>query len=42
MKHLAVIVTVLTLAACGVDGPPVAPAAPGVSISGSVEFGIDG
>lgn len=35
----------LTLTACGVDGPPTRPAAatsPGVVISGSVEAGITG
>ncbi|MDF3607663.1 hypothetical protein PE067_16870 [Paracoccus sp. DMF-8] len=43
MRYLAVI-AVLALAACGVDGPPVAPGAaapePGVSISGEARIGV--
>jgi hypothetical protein len=36
------VLALLLLAACGVDGAPVAPqaAAPGVTLSGSVEAGV--
>lgn len=44
MNRLAAIAALLTLAACGVDGPPSAPAAsgntPGVRISGEAVVGV--
>lgn len=42
MKHLPLI-ALLLLAACGVDGPPIAPApasAPGIAVSGDAMIGI--
>ncbi len=44
MKRLAVLCC-LVLAGCGVDGPPQAPerdATPGLTISGTAEFGVTG
>jgi len=42
--RLAALFTLLTLAACGADGPPVAPtsAEPGPAITGQVKVGISG
>ncbi|AMY67428.1 argininosuccinate lyase [Frigidibacter mobilis] len=42
MTRMAIL-ALLALAACGADGPPVAPSeAPGVTVSGTVEFGVTG
>jgi predicted small lipoprotein YifL len=43
MKRLTLL-ALLALAACGADGPPERPGAaePGISVSGTVEFGITG
>jgi predicted small lipoprotein YifL len=47
MRPLALLF-LLSLAACGVDGPPVPPseveeeASPGITVTGSAEFGIRG
>ncbi|GGH42893.1 hypothetical protein GCM10011341_01190 [Frigidibacter albus] len=39
-----VVLALLALAACGADGPPVAPSgdAPGVTVSGTAQFGVTG
>jgi len=44
IMRLAALFTLLTLAACGADGPPVAPtsAEPGPAITGQVKVGISG
>lgn len=51
MHRLLALLPLLILPACGVDGPPIAPAqaaaqaappAPAVSMSGEVRFGIAG
>ena len=44
MKRM-VVLALLALAGCGADGPPVAPSvgdAPGVTVSGTAEFGVTG
>ncbi len=39
--RVARLLALLTLAACGVDGPPQPPGtAPGVSLSGEVQMGV--
>lgn len=39
MKRLILIAS-LTLAGCGADGPPQAPASDGVTVSGEAQIGI--
>lgn len=43
MKRM-VVLALLVLAGCGADGPPVPPsgAEPGVTVSGTVAFGVTG
>ncbi|MDH3263629.1 MAG: hypothetical protein OEM24_06500 [Paracoccaceae bacterium] len=42
MKRLALL-ALLTLAACGADGPPERPgASAGITVSGTVEIGVTG
>ena len=41
MNRLAALILLLALAACGVDGPPVAPGPqPGVSVTGDAYVGM--
>lgn len=42
--RLTILLTVLTLAACGVDGPPQSPQSPqpGVTITGDARVGVTG
>lgn len=42
MRIVAALFLVAFLAACGADGAPTAPAAPGLTISGQVKTGISG
>ena len=41
MKGIALALGLLALAACGADGPPERPA-PGITLSGTAEIGIQG
>lgn len=38
MKHIATLLALLTLAACGADGAP--SAAPGLTVSGEAQMGV--
>lgn len=43
MKRVVILIVPLVLAACGADGPPVAPstaAAQGLDVSGEVQVGV--
>lgn len=42
MKRLALLLALLSLAACGADGAPTPPAEPGLSVSGQVKVGVGG
>lgn len=42
MKRFLAALTLITLAACGVDGPPERPAATGVALHGDAQIGIVG
>lgn len=40
LRHALAFAALLTLAACGADGPPEAPAKTGITISGEAAIGI--
>lgn len=40
MTRLLALISLALIAACGADGPPQAPAAKGVTISGDAQIGI--
>lgn len=42
MRSLSALLLVALLAACGADGEPSSPTAPGVSVSGQVKVGVGG